>query len=495
MLHEGQIINDRYVVDSIIAHGGMATVYLVRHEKLKSRHAVKVLDLPTANIRSRLLQEGRIQASLRHPNIVSVTDALEVDGHPALVMEYVDGPSLAEVLEERGAIDLPTAELWFTAIVGAVGYAHDRGLVHRDLKPDNVLMAPLSGGYLVKVTDFGIAKVVQDYMDERNDRHKTRTGTGMGTPAYMPPEQVTNAGQVDHRADIFALGAILYELVTGHRAFPGENLLSIYNASADGDFEPPGALVEDLPDRIVAAIEGCLEPNPEQRIASCKDLLEVVRGERIVSPKTPAPRGERASRLTKPSDPLPLRQVVLEPKRAGGGWLLPALMAMLVAGIVLTLGIVLVVIVGGMAWNMTNSTATTYPTYTTWEPESAMDKFEVEVLDVRREGSVENGVMSYEAGSTDSSLYIIEVDVRYIGENTQMPGAPWALVEDDGTTHDADMGCGMALNNAIQPFRMFSEGERVRGPLCFEAPTNAPGLRLRFKPDPIHGASFWFDIE
>lgn len=494
MLHEGQIINDRYVVDGIIAHGGMATVYLVRHEQLKSRHAVKVLDLPTANIRSRLLQEGRIQASLRHPNIVSVTDALEVDGHPALVMEYVDGPSLAEVLEEQGSIDLPTAEQWFTAMVGAVSYAHDRGLVHRDLKPDNVLMAPLSGGYLVKVTDFGIAKVVQEYMDERSEGHKTRTGTGMGTPAYMPPEQVTNAGQVDHRADIFALGAILYELVTGQRAFPGENLLSIYNASADGDFEPPGALVDDLPDRIVAAIEGCLEPNPDQRIASCTDLLEIVRGERIVTPKTPAPRGERASRLTKPSDPLPLRKVVHQPKR-GGGWFVPLLMLIVVAGIVLTLGIVLVAMLGGVAWNMSNTATTTYPTYTTWEPESAMDKFEVEVHGVRREQSLANGVMTYEVDSPDNSLYVIEVEVRYIGDNTQMPGAPWALVEDDGTTHDADMGCGLALNNAIQPFRMFNEGERVRGPLCFEAPTHAPGLRLRFKPDPIHGASFWFDIE
>ena len=493
MLHEGQVILDRYIVEHTIARGGMATVYRVCHQQLKSQHALKVLDLPTANIRSRLLQEGRIQASLRHPNIVAVTDALEVDGHPALVMEYVDGPSLAEVLEERGALDLPTVERWFTAIVEAVKYAHNHNLVHRDLKPDNVLMAPLSGGYLVKVADFGIAKVVQEYMDERNEGVKTRTGVGMGTPAYMPPEQVTNAGKVDHRADIFSLGAILYEMVTGYRAFPGESLLSIYNAAAEGDYEAPGMLRSDLPDRIIATIEGCLEPHPDQRFASCQQLLDVFTGTRVVSPRTPAPRGERSARVTKRSDPVALRPAP-EPRSRWSTVLTIGVVLVLLAGLALFVVVTTGFMVGGMWW--ANSLAPSPGVQTVgWQATSAMDKFDVTLHSWRREQRLENGPIVYEAGSSGSSLYIFEMSVDYLGDDTHMPATPWALVEPNGITHDADMACGMALHNPIGPFRTYSQGERVRGPVCFEAPSDPTGMRLRFKPDPIHGDAFWFDID
>ena len=233
MFDTGAILHDRYTVERVLARGGMATVYIVRHNTLNTQYALKVLDIPTADIRRRLLQEGRIQASLKHPNIVAVTDAIELDGSPALVMEYVDGPPLSKLIDER---DYTTeqAEVWFRQIVSAVSYAHARGLIHRDLKPENVLMAPMTGGYLPKVADFGIAKVVQEYLQDA-DGPRTQTGIGMGTPAYMPPEQVQSAGSVDHRADVFALGCILYELVCGERAFPGDNLLSILNAIADGE--------------------------------------------------------------------------------------------------------------------------------------------------------------------------------------------------------------------------------------------------------------------
>jgi serine/threonine protein kinase len=275
VLPPGQTIADRYVVERMLARGGMATVYVVRHLQLESLHALKVLDIPTADIRRRMLQEGRIQASLKHPNIVAVTDAIEVDGQPGLVMELVEGPSLSAVIDhERPPLD--RAERWFQMILSAVAYAHERGLVHRDLKPDNVLLMPMSGDFLPKVADFGIAKVVQDWLQSRGPGSHTRTGVAMGTPAYMPPEQVVSAGHVDHRADVFALGCILYELVCGRRAFEGENVLSVFNAVAQGKYTPPTEHVPGLPDRIVRAIDGCLVPKVDDRIPDCATLAAVL---------------------------------------------------------------------------------------------------------------------------------------------------------------------------------------------------------------------------
>ncbi len=341
MLATGTSIQDRYVVERMLARGGMATVYIVRHTTLDTQYALKVLDIQTAEIRARLLQEGRIQASLKHPNIVAVTDSIEIENHPALVMEYVDGPTLAEAMAE--GVSREQGELWFRQIVSAVSYAHARGLVHRDLKPENVLMAPMIGGYLPKVADFGIAKVVQDYLVNRDgtDGPRTKTGIGMGTPAYMPPEQVQSAGDVDHRADVFALGCILYELMCGERAFPGDNLLSILNAIADGDYTPPWQHRDDLDKRIVAAIDGALEPNTDLRIQSCDVLLEVLSGKLQRETKTPAPVGVRtSSRRPLTTSSIPFEDDESD-SRGSMGLIIAGIVALLV-GIGLVVGLVLV---------------------------------------------------------------------------------------------------------------------------------------------------------
>jgi serine/threonine protein kinase len=275
MLSNGTLI-DRYTVDSVIGTGGTAVVYRVTHSKLGTYHALKVLSVTSRSIRERMLREGRVQATLDHPNIVTVTDVLEVEGQPGLLMEYIPGPSLERALEEYH-LDAETAEALFLGIVAGVQTAHEHGLVHRDLKPANVLLAYGDGGYTPKVTDFGLAKVLVE--DQASGAGQTRQGVAMGTPAYMAPEQIRDAKSVDVRADIWSLGCILYELFASIRAFPGDDTLAIYNAVVSGDIVPPQEYNANLEDRVEMAIRGCLAIQREERIPDCDTLLAVLRGD------------------------------------------------------------------------------------------------------------------------------------------------------------------------------------------------------------------------
>lgn len=274
----------KYAVVRTLGEGGMATVVLVRHETLESLHALKVLTLNTGKaLRERMLQEGRLQASLSHPNIVTVFDVLEVAGRPALLMEYVDGPSLELWLEEQEP-SLDEVEAIFRGIVAGVGEAHAHGLVHRDLKPANVLLKQGPEGWVPKVTDFGLAKAW-----EEQELSQTRSGVPMGTPSYMAPEQIRDARNVDTRADLFGLGCLLYQMCTGRMAFDGPDLVTIFNAILAADYVPPTELVPDLPTRFQHAIVGALLPDRERRIATTADLLEVLEGQRSLGPNTLVP--------------------------------------------------------------------------------------------------------------------------------------------------------------------------------------------------------------
>jgi serine/threonine-protein kinase len=275
MLNPGTTI-DRYTVDSIIGSGGTAVVYLVRHNQLGSAHALKVLSLSSGAIRERLLREGRVQAALQHANIVTVTDVLDIGGSPGLLMEHIDGPALDTAMK-RFKITLADALILFKGIVSGVRAAHRHGLVHRDLKPANVLLFRSAEGFIPKVTDFGLAKVL---VGRGAELGQTRQGIAMGTPAYMAPEQVRDARSVDQRADIFSLGCILYELVTRARAFPGDQALEIYNNIVTGRYTPPEELVPDLPDAVIQAIDGCLVLDRELRIPDTDTLIEVLAGRR-----------------------------------------------------------------------------------------------------------------------------------------------------------------------------------------------------------------------
>ncbi|MBT3220253.1 MAG: serine/threonine protein kinase [Proteobacteria bacterium] len=271
-LEKGQVV-ERYTVEALLGRGGMAVVYRVRHNTLGSLHALKLLSLPSPTICERMMQEGRVQARLSHPNIVSVTDVVEVDGAQGLLMEYVDGPSLDRLLKEQ-PLTLDQADIFAQGIIEAVAAAHDFGLIHRDLKPANILVAITPVGLRPKITDFGLAKILAG----DPEMAATRSGVSMGTPAFMSPEQVRDSKTVDERADVFALGAVLYELVTGKRAFLGEDVFEIFSAVTAGDFIHPGEHLQALPERMEKAILGALTVDLDERIPNCLSLLAAWRG-------------------------------------------------------------------------------------------------------------------------------------------------------------------------------------------------------------------------
>ncbi len=261
---------ERYRVEGVLGEGGMGTVYRVRHLSLDTQHALKILQVLRENLLARLMLEGRIQARLDHPNIVAVTDVLNVNGFPGLLMRFVDGPSLATYLETP--IPLVRALNLFRGIVDGVDAAHHIGVVHRDLKPGNILLAPIRGGHRPMICDFGLVKAL-------NEEGATRTGIGFGTPGYLAPEQATDAKNVDQRADIYALGAILYELVAGRRAYVGDNPISVISRQVAGDLPP----MEACPPGFSELVRTCLAISPHDRYPDCGELLADL--ERRVDPE------------------------------------------------------------------------------------------------------------------------------------------------------------------------------------------------------------------
>ena len=266
---------DRYTVEALLGQGGMAIVYRVRHNQLGSLHALKLLKISSPTIQARLMQEGRAQASLRHPNIVAVTDIVSFAGATGLIMEYVDGPGLDALLARR-RLTLDQADLMAEGILEGVAAAHRLGFVHRDLKPSNVLVQPVGQGFLPKVADFGLVKLLAP--EGPGSLNQTRTGMAMGTPRFMSPEQITDAKSVDARADIFSLGAMLYELVCGCPAFTGSHMVEVFVHITSGSFIPPREHVPELPEPMERAILGALEIDRERRIASCEQLLATWKG-------------------------------------------------------------------------------------------------------------------------------------------------------------------------------------------------------------------------
>lgn len=271
MLLAAGVTVDRYEVEGLLGEGGIAEVYLARHASLGVLRALKVVRVSSVSVRDRLMQEGRIQARLNHPNVVAVVDVVTAHDSPVLVMEFVPGPSLYAMLYER-RVRLAQASALAQGILAGVASAHRQGLVHRDLKPANILLDPTDGRIVPRVADFGLAKVLA--LDLEAGGPLTRSNATMGTPAYMAPEQHRNSRHVDARADVFALGAILYELVVGRPAFPQDDLYEILKASREESYAPLAALVPDLGERRIAAIVKALRPNPADRHIDAGALLE-----------------------------------------------------------------------------------------------------------------------------------------------------------------------------------------------------------------------------
>jgi CheY-like chemotaxis protein/HPt (histidine-containing phosphotransfer) domain-containing protein len=270
MLEVGQIV-DRYRVRAALGAGGMARVYLVQHTILGSEHALKVHTATKRSIKRRFAREGRLQARLHHPNVVPVTDVIDLGERAGLVMAYVAGPTLSGLLR-RHRLPMHTAAALFRGLALGLGHAHERGVVHRDLKPSNVLIQ-VGPTLLPMVTDFGLAKSLVD-----EGTMKTRSGATLGTPSYMPPEQIRDASRVDHRADLYGLGCLLYAMLVGRPPFRGSDVIDLLDRINRRDYTDPRTLVDGLPDRLVDLLQDLLHPEPEGRPESCERVVERLDG-------------------------------------------------------------------------------------------------------------------------------------------------------------------------------------------------------------------------
>ncbi len=263
-----------FAIERELARGGMGVVYLARHEALDRRVAVKVLlagDHASRAQLERFAIEARTAARLRHPHIVGIHEVGEDDdGRPFLVMDLIEGRSLRDRIRGDGPLPPRDAAAIAEKLARALSYAHERAVLHRDLKPANVLLDDASGEPLL--TDFGLAKEVE------RSQGITASGQAMGTPAYMPPEQAEGRpDRIDRRADVYSLGATLYEMLTGRPPFVGESVLELIQAVLTRDPPPPSRLRAGLDRDLETICLVCLAKEPEARYGSAEALADDLR--------------------------------------------------------------------------------------------------------------------------------------------------------------------------------------------------------------------------
>jgi serine/threonine protein kinase len=270
----GAEVDGRYRVLELIGEGGMGKVYLAEHIEIGKRVALKVLHPSYSrmpDLVERFRREARAASKIGHPNIVDVTDSgTTSDGSVYFVMEYLEGVELGSVIEREGAIDVARALRISGQICRALAAAHAQGIVHRDLKPENIFLVTRDGAAdVVKVLDFGIAKTTE--AEAARERRLTSPGMAMGTPEYMAPEQA--AGRpADSRCDVYALGAIMYEMVTGVPPYSGDNFMEILTKKATVDPPPPMLVRGDLPQQVSELVMAAMARNPDARPQTMETL-------------------------------------------------------------------------------------------------------------------------------------------------------------------------------------------------------------------------------
>ncbi|MCC6317401.1 MAG: protein kinase [Gemmatimonadaceae bacterium] len=291
--HVERVLSDGYELDREIGRGGMGIVYLARDRRLKRQVAVKLLPPELAfraEIRSRFLREAETAAQLGHPNIVPIYSVDEREGLVFFVMAYVDGENLAMRLHRDGAMPGPEVRRILIDVARALSYAHERGVVHRDIKPDNIL---IDSGGRVMVTDFGIARAVTEGADAR----LTATGMAIGTPAYMSPEQSMGEREVDGRSDLYSLGIVGYQMLSGELPFNASSTPALLVKHLS---EVPPPIEERCPGvepDLGRAIMLLLEKEPANRLPSASALAAA-----LESGNVPDARGNLVARpVTTPS--------------------------------------------------------------------------------------------------------------------------------------------------------------------------------------------------
>jgi eukaryotic-like serine/threonine-protein kinase len=277
------VLADRYELAEVIGSGGMARVLVARDRRLGRRVAVKLVrdDLVADPVsRERLLREARAAAALQHPNVVAVHDAGEEDGRAFIVMELIEGRTLADRLHETGRLTPQETVAVGGAVLDALEAAHRRGLVHRDVKPGNVLL-PDTGGY--KLADFGIAKAL-----DAASTGLTATGHVLGTPRYLAPEQFAG-DPATPASDLYSLGAVLYECLAGHPPFEADSAIALALAHQRDPLPPLAEAAPDVPPPLAHVVERALRKAPEERHADAASMATALRAADASAGTAPLP--------------------------------------------------------------------------------------------------------------------------------------------------------------------------------------------------------------
>ena len=284
-LLQGMVLRGKYEIQKKIGAGGMATVYLAKHQAFNELRAIKVVssrNLEDQNFMRRFKTEAIVTRKLQHPNAVRVDDLDETeDGRPFIVMEYVQGANLRSTIQNEGPLPVKRALNITAQVAAALAAAHELGITHRDIKPDNILlMRQPDGSDLVKVLDFGIAKVREGSFDIGGGYTATQTGLIIGTPQYISPEQAKgeHGDQIDGRADLYSLGIVLYEMVTGELPFQSQTAVGmlmhhLQTSPPDPKQVKPGL---NIPPALSALVHKALEKDPANRYQSAQEMLQAI---------------------------------------------------------------------------------------------------------------------------------------------------------------------------------------------------------------------------
>lgn len=256
-----------FLIKKAIGEGSMGEVFVAEQTSLGRKVALKFLPKEFASnetLLERFLREAKSLAALDHPHIVRIYAMGEEKGHHYAAMEFIDGASLQDILDQKKRLPVGDAVQITLVCAAALEHAHNLGIIHRDVKPANILV---SRDGMAKVADFGLVKLVQA------DMSMTATGTGLGTPEYMAPEQSYDAHTATPASDVFSLGAMLYVMLTGELPYQGSSVVEFLSAKQSGKYEPAKSINPEVPERLDLIIHRTLVPEPKQRYASCGELI------------------------------------------------------------------------------------------------------------------------------------------------------------------------------------------------------------------------------
>jgi serine/threonine protein kinase len=257
-----------YQIEKILGRGGMGAVYLAKHAKLERKYAVKTMSRQLSTKEAfvgRFYREAKAMAKIEHPNVVKCYDVDESNGMHYVVMELIDGQSMQDWMKQLKTLSIADAVLVTILCAEALKHAHSLNMVHRDIKPDNILVTRKGE---VKVSDLGLAKSLDD-----EEMSLTQSGTGLGTPYYMAPEQARNAKHVDGRCDIYALGGTLYHFLTGGYPFKADSTVELIMEKEKGIFKRASLTNKQVPERLDLIIDKCMAKKPEHRYSTCEELI------------------------------------------------------------------------------------------------------------------------------------------------------------------------------------------------------------------------------